>query len=498
MRHLKDLREYLDVLTDIGEVQAVAREVDWNLEIGAIIRRCYETGAPAPLFERVKDYPPGFRVLGAPAGVSRQAGLSLARIALSLGLEPHSTAREIVEKLAAANDERPLPPREVESAKFQENVLTGDDVDLYKFPTPLIHAGDGGRYINTYGTFVAQTPDKRWTNWSIARAMIVGKTKMSGIVSPAQHIGMIHQMWVDKNEPMPFALALGCAPAIPFVSGMPLPAWVNEADFIGGYLGEALEVVKCRTIDLQVPSGAEIVIEGFLSHTEAAREGPMGEYAGYMPQDKGAYQPVYNVTCIQHRDDPILPVVAAGEPVEENHTAWGIPNSAQVLYELRKAGVAATFAWIPLESAIHWLVVTMPRDWRTRLKVNKADDLIRRIGDTIFSSKAGGGIPKIIVVNDDIDPTNLPELVWAFATRSHPGRGEIFFDGKAVDPLVAYLDKSEKKTAITNKVIYNCLTPDEWGDRVPVRSSFEHLYSKELQDRVVQNWTSYGFRQALG
>ena len=106
---------------------------------------------------------------------------------------------------------------------------------------------------------------------------------------------------------------------------------------MGAYLGQAIETVKCETVDLEVPATAEIVIEGFLSDKDQSKEGPMGEYAGYLFQGPGRDQPTYHVTAITHRNDPILPVVIAGEPVEENHTAWGIPAAAEVLAELRPA-----------------------------------------------------------------------------------------------------------------------------------------------------------------
>src|SRR5262245_20456898 len=220
MQHLKSLREYLDQLKALGEVQEIDAEVDWNLEMGAIIRRSYELRAPAPLFNCIKGIERGFRVLGAPAGVSRKNGL--ARVALSLGLPAKATGGELVEALAEAHRKPPLPPRRVADGPCKQNKLLGKDVDLLRLPTPLIHEGDGGRYLNTWGTIVVQTPDRAWTNWSISRIMLLGRDTMTGIVLPRQHLGMIYARWKALQRPMPYALALGTAPAIPFVSGMPL------------------------------------------------------------------------------------------------------------------------------------------------------------------------------------------------------------------------------------------------------------------------------------
>ena len=105
------------------------------------------------------------------------------------------------------------------------------------------------------------------------------------------------------------------------------------------------------------------------------------------------------------------------------------------------------------------------------------------------------GTPKYLIINDDIDPTDLKEVVWAFATRNHPGKaGEIVYNEEATNPLVAFLRKDEKMSMHTTKVIYNGLPPDEWGDELPQRSSFAHIYPPELQQKVVENWQAYGFK----
>lgn len=492
-RFIPDLRAYIAELAAVGELTEVARQVDWNLEIGAIIRRCYETGAPAPLFKCIRDIEAGFRVLGAPAGISRQPGRYLVRVALSLGLPPGATGREIVEALVAARARNPIPPALVDSGPCKENVLVGQKADLMRLPTPLIHDGDGGRYLNTWGTVVARTPDGKWTNWGLARIMLLDARRMTGIVHPLQHLGRIHGMWKAIGKSMPFAVFQGGPPFAPFISSMPIPAFADEAAFMGGYFGVPVEVVKCETVDLEVPATAEIVIEGHLSDSETAIEGPMGEYAGYLWPGSGSAKPVYHVTALTYRHDPILPVVAAGEPVEEDHTAQGIPSAAELLAEIREAGIPATLAWVPLESAQHWLAVTVPSDCRLKLGWN-SNRLCREIGTLVFeNSKYGAVIPKILVLTDDIDPTNTAELVWAFATRCHPVHGEIAFDKEATSPLVAFLESSEKQTGRTSKVVYNCLPPDEWGDRLPKRCSFAHNYSKELQHTVLANWSAYGF-----
>lgn len=490
---LTDLRQYIDHLRRLGEIQDIAEPVALDLELAAIVRRCYETGAPAPLFGAFSDHPAGFRILGAPAGLSRQPGRQLLRVAASLDMPADSTGQDIVEALTGSLDLPPIDPVVMETAPCFENVATGEAVDLNNLPVPLLHAGDGGRYLNTWGCIVARTPGGTWTNWSIARMMVLDGRRMTGIVAPEQHVGMVAQAWADVGRPMPFALALGVEPSIPFICGMPLPAHVDEAGRLGAFLERPIRTVRCRTVDLEAPASAEILIEGHLHLEETAEEGPMGEFAGYLWPGGAMKRPVYHVTAISHRNDAILPVVVAGEPVEENHTAWGIPTAAVILHDLRAAGLAVTTAWIPFETALHWLVVTVPRDWRRRSGMGDGEQFCRRIGEVVFGSKAGAVLPKIIVFNDDVDPTDARELLWAFATRCHPLLGHVTFEHIAAAPLLAYLRKSEKMSATTGKLVYNCLPPEEWGEMLPVRCSFRHGYPPELVARVTGRWQAYGF-----
>jgi 4-hydroxy-3-polyprenylbenzoate decarboxylase len=343
----------------------------------------------------------------------------LARVAVSLGLDPYTSGQDIVEALVTARSKPGIKPRVVLQGPCKENVLRGDQVDITKLPARLLHEGDGGRFLNTYGTIVARTPDGKWTNWSIARIMIVDRHRMSGIVAPTQHIGRIHAMWKAEGRDMPCALALGVPPAIPFVSGMPIPDWVDEADYIGVYLGEPVDVIQCESNNLHVPATSEIVVEGRLSQNDTVEEGPMGEYAGYQWKGVSTHKPVYYVDVMTHRNNAILPVVVAGEPVEEDHTAWGIPNAAEVLFQLRNAGVPATMCWPTLEAANHWLVITVPRNWRI-LAGYDSHSFCRRVGEVLFGSHHGHGMCKAIVFEDDIDPTNTNEVVWGFRNALSP------------------------------------------------------------------------------
>jgi 4-hydroxy-3-polyprenylbenzoate decarboxylase len=494
LKRLRSLREFIDALKAIGEVQPIDKEVDWNLEIGAVTRRSYELRAPAPLFNTIKGIDRGLRVLGAPGGLSAQPEFKYARIALALGLPPNAPARTIIEGLAAARGKRGIPPRVVPTGPCKENIMVGPKVDLLKFPTPLIHASDGGRYIQTYGMNIVRTPDGSWTNWSINRMMLVDRNRLACLIPPNQHLGIINAKWKALGKPTPIVVAFGVEPALPFVGGMSAPEGVDESHLLGAYFDEPIEVVKGESADLPVPATAEIVVEGHISHEDVAIEGPMGEYPGYLDLSQGKPKPVLHVSAVTYRNDAILPVVAAGPPVEEDHTGWGMPHASMCLYDLQQAGLPVTGAWMVLESACHWMLIAVSPDWHEKTGLS-SKDFSKRVGDVIFPTKTGFGVPKIIVVEDDFDFTDVTQVVWAFATRAHPHHGEVYFENRAQNNLPVFLEPEEKFSYHTTKVVHNCLVADRFPkDERPVAADLAHGWPPEIQRSVLDGWRSYGYR----
>lgn len=488
MKPIKSLREYVEILKEHNEVVPITQEVDWNLEMSAIIRRSYDLPSLAPLFKNIKGCTPGFEVLGTPVGMSPNKENPFIRVALSLGLPINTPAPALVEAWSHLPDIKPIPPRKVETGVCKENKLFGDEIDLTKLPVPFIHVGDGGRYINTYGIIIVRTPDGSWVNWSISRAMLDGPRSIAGVVIPTQDLGKIYSEWKKIGKDMPFALCLGVDPGIAMIAGYPLPDHTNEGEMIGGWYGEPIDVVKCETNDLEVPATSEIVIEGTASLEDTVFEGPMGEYGGYVWAGRKKTVPRFNVTAMTHRNNPIMPICVAGVPTEENHTNWGIAIAASIQNELRKQGFPIKECFIPLESATHWFVVTVDRN-------RQGDDeaLAYEIGKAVFASKGGSYMPKVIVVDDDIDPSDLKQVVWALATRHHPDR-RITIANQYIFPLVSYLSAKEKSEAVSTRVIYNCLTPfNRWPkEQQPVEASFR-AYPEELRNSIIENWEKYGF-----
>ncbi|HXB89826.1 UbiD family decarboxylase, partial [Mycobacterium sp.] len=394
MARFGDLRGYLDVLESLGDVEHIDRPVSAVLEAAAITRRSTELGRPAPLFDNVEGAPTGFRLLGAPGALSSDPRHPLARVALSLGLSHDVSAHDLVEHLAAVHGNAPIPPKLVsrDVAPCKQNILLGADATLDRFPIPQIHPDDGGRYLNTWGVIVARTPDGRWTNWSISRIMMIDGQHMTGLFLPQQHIGMIWAEWEKIGEPMPFAVVQGGDPGVPMIGGMPIPAEMDEGTFLGSLYGEPIEVVRCETVDLEVPASAEVVIEGHVSITRDATEGPYAEFHGYALPETSP-EPVYTIEAITYRDNPIWPVTSTGRPPDDSQIAPALGVSAEVVALLRNAGLPITTAWLLVDTACHWMIITVPRHWREVLPGTSTNEFAHRVGEVMSTNRVGHMCP---------------------------------------------------------------------------------------------------------
>src|SRR6201987_1147 len=426
MTRIRDLRDYLRVLESLGDVEHIDHPVNPNPECTAIARRSPEQRRPVPLFNTVEGVKSGFRLVGALGALSSDSRNPLARVALSLGLSPDTPAKELVEHFAQAHQERPIPPKLIsrDSAPCKQNILLGEKATLDHFPIPLVHPGDGGRYVNTWGIIVARTPDGRWTNWSISRIMMIDGRRMTGLFLPQQHIGMIWAEWEKIGKPMPFAVVQGGDSGVPMIGGMPIPAEVDEGTFLSTLYGEPVEVVKCETNDLDVPAGAEVVIEGHVSITRDATEGPYAEFHGYALPETSP-EPVYTIEAITYRDNPIWPISATGRPPDDSQVAPALGVSAELIALLRGAGLPVTTAWLLVDTSCHWMIVTVPRIWRDTLPDISTTEFVHRIGELMSNNRVGRMCPVTYVLDDDIDPSNISDVLWALGTRIHPnGRQE--------------------------------------------------------------------------
>jgi UbiD family decarboxylase len=484
MARIKDLREYLSVLESLDDLEHIDRRVSPVLEAAAITRWSTEQRRPAPMFDNVEGVAPGFRLLGAAGALSSDRRHPLARVALSLGLSHNVTTRLLVEHVAQAHQRPPIPPKLIpaDSAPCKQNILLGEQASLDRFPIPLVHQDDGGRYVNTWGIIVARTPDGRWTNWSISRIMMIDGRHMTGLVLPQQHIGVIWGEWEKIGEPMPFAVVQGGDPGVPMIGGMPIPADVDEGSFLGTLYGEPVEVVKCEIVDLEVPATAEVVIEGYLSVTRDATEGPYAEFHGYALPETSP-EPVYTIEAITHRDNPIWPVTSTGRPPDDSQIAPAVGVSAELLALLRNAGLPITTAWLLVDTACHWMIITVPRNWSDVLPGTSTAEFVHRIGELMSTNRVGHMCPITYVLDDDIDPSNVSDVLWALGTRIHPHLRQEQWQVPIL-PWYQCYSEEERHSGRGPIVVHDGLLSPV-GDGRPRPATFDSLYPPEIRERVL-------------
>ncbi|KAK1641484.1 hypothetical protein BDP81DRAFT_446369 [Colletotrichum phormii] len=472
---------FVEALKSDGDLVEINEECDPNLEVGAIIRKVVETDERAPLFNRLKgqDANGFWRILGAPNSLRSDPSQRFGRLARHLGLPPTSTMKEILDKMIAAKSSTPIPPVVSDTGSCKEIRLTPKQFDLTKLPAPMLHRSDGGKYIQTYGMHIVQSPDGKWTNWSIARAMVYDRNHLAGLVIEPQHIWQIHQRWKKDGRDMPWALVFGVPPAAIMASSMPLPGGLSEAEYIGSL----------------------IVFEGVCSATETAPEGPFGEMHGYVFPGDAHTQPKYRVDLITHRKDAILPVSNCGRLTDETqwetdanqHTMIGPLAAAEIGFLLKPKGLSIKEAFSPFESLVTWVALQVDTEKLRAMKTN-AKDFCRSIGDVVFNDNVGYTIHRLVIVGDDIDVYNFKDIIWAFSTRCRPDLDEYHFEDVRGFPLIPYMSHGNGDIRMGGKVVSDCLMPTEYTTgRDWEAASFQESYPVDVQEKVLQCWESFGF-----
>ena len=471
---LKDLRDFIEALDKAGHLVKVKQEVDWNLEVGAIIRRACELQERATLFEKVKGAH-GVRIMGGPCA-------TYARMALAMGMDADAPVKEIVKEFdkRVAN---PIKPVLVSNGPCKENIIKGNDINLFKFGAPMVHDGDGGRYISTWHAIVTRDLDSSWVNWGMYRQMIHNETMMGGLLSSFQHIGRIYQKYEKANKPMPFATAIGTEPLCSIASVLSADAGVSEVDLAGGLRKEPVDLVKCETVDLEVPAHAEIVIEGHVLPGVRVEEGPFGEYTGFSSAPRSP-RPVYEVSCVTHRNNPILTVSNMGMPVDDSAIVSTISFRNEAVRAL--AGLPVVEVSMPPHGSSLLIVVSVQRAY---------SGIANHVADAIWGSRLGSYVPFVVVVDADVDVFNLEEVVHAIVTKCHPIRGVHPRPNSPGHALFPFLDFHERPWGQGAHLLLDCTWPIDWdpNTQLPPVISFGTSYPKELQDKVLSNWGKYGF-----
>jgi UbiD family decarboxylase len=436
-----DLRGWIAALKAHDELAEIDAEVDWNIELGTIMRLAQGPGTGrALLFNNIKDYNKPTsrcrRVFGSALNNYR-------RIAIMLGLPADTHPRELV-KISRNILEGTIAPRIVKSGPVKENIVTGKDVDLYELPVPYWNRLDGGRYLITYAGVVTKDPATGVMNVGVYRGMLAARDKIPILMWRAQHIGHHVTSWLaaGKTE-MPIAVAIGWEPSLGFCAGSPVPKGICEYDVMGALRGEPVELVKCETVDLHVPASAEIVIEGYLGLDPATymMEGPYAEFTGSVATERSP-KPTIRVTCITHRNDPILRGTIEGclpGSYSENAVGSSIMRAATAWNVLDRSGVPGiTDVWCPPVQAGINILVRMQQTYRGQAK---------QAANALWGSTAGHVRYKhVTVVDDDIDIHDYAAVDWAIAHRVNAGENDIVIMpgtfGLGIDPSTRRRDRN--------------------------------------------------------
>lgn len=448
----RDTREWIERATAAGELRVVTG-ASWQEDIGAITEMLdHAEGSPCVLFDEIPGYPAGRRVIVNCSG-------NPARQAITLNLPPDAATHEGLRRFwsGVLDDFRPIPPVEVESGPVLENVLEGDDVDLYAFPTPMWHPKDGGRFIGTASMNIMKDPDSDWVNVGTYRNQIHSKDSMGIYISPGKHGLLIRNKYFERNEPCPIVVVVGADPLLFMAScAEGIGYGEDELAWAGGVRGAPIEIVRGRSTGIPFPATAEIAIEGFIQPGDEHNEGPYGEWMGYYAGGHGD-SPVIRVCAIYHRNDPILLGCPQGKPPHEDNRFLAYLKSAILEKQLRAAGVPKVVgAWLPPEAANRMLtVVSIEQAYPGH--ATQALLVAGQCGASAYDGKL------VVVVDEDIDIHDMDDVMWAIQTRCDPIR-----DVKIVDR--AWSSRLNPAThpdhrGLNSRLLIDATKPWEWKDR---------------------------------
>lgn len=456
-----DLRSYLEVLEEAGELARVSTPVALNQEVGAICFRNLQKQGPGLLFERPggSDIPLAVDLLG-----------SRRRYALALGTEPELLATEWNRRVA-----RLLPPVVVARGACQEHVLQGGDIDLTRLPAPIWNALDGGPYL-TLSCHITRDPTTGVGNVGLYRNQVHGPATLGILAAPYTHLSL--QRRSVPNEPFPVALALGPDPVVVMAATAPLPFGTDELAVAGALRERPLEVVRCVSVPLEVPASAEIVIEGYIMPNTLVDEGPFGEFTGFYGGPREP-RPIIDVRAVTHRDRPFLQATYEGRPPHESAILTGVPREAELIRQIQLPGIKRVHVTTAGGGALHAIIA-----------VDKPyEGFGKAVGMAVLGTHPGRFVKQVIVVDDDIDPFDATAVEWAIATRVQPHRDvEILqaIPGIILDPSLP--ESEQHATGRTSKMIVDATRYDA-RSFAPVC-----LPAPDMVERVDRDWEKYGIR----
>ncbi len=483
----KDLRDFIRQLESQGELVRISQPIDTDLEMTEIADRTLRAGGPALLFENPKNHsmPVLANLFGTPQRVAMGMGQDSVEALREVGKllaylkepEPPKGLKDLWQKLPVFKQVLNMPPKVVKKAPCQEVVLTGDDVDLSKIPVQRCWPGDAAPLV-TWGLSVTRGPHKKRQNLGIYRQQVIAKNKL--IMRWLSHRGgaLDFREWCQTHpgEPYPVSVALGADPATILGAVTPVPDTLSEYAFAGLLRGDKTEVVSSISNDLQVPASAEIVLEGYIAQDETAPEGPYGDHTGYYNEVDEF--PVFTVTHITHRKDPIYHSTYTGRPPDEP-AILGVALNEVFVPILQKQFPEIVDFYLPPEGCSYRMaVVTMKKQYPGHAKrvMMGVWSFLRQFMYTKF----------VIVCDDDVNARDWNDVIWAITTRMDPARDTVMIENTPID----YLDFASPVSGLGSKMGMDATnkmpgeTDREWGEPI--------VMDEAVKKRIDDIWDELG------
>jgi 4-hydroxy-3-polyprenylbenzoate decarboxylase len=478
----RDLRDWLSLIEAEGDLHRITAPVDADEELSAITYMATrDEAAPALLFENIRGNESGIPVL------INFLGARARRFALALGMDPDLGLGDMIGAMRARAARR-IPPVEVapDAAPVNATILTGEDIDLTRLPAPRFWPGDGGRYIGTGDITLTRDPDSGRINVGCYRQMLHGPRRVGLYCSPGKNALRDREAWWRRGEPCEVVVAYGVDPASFMVAAQAYPTEVSELEVIGGITGVPVELTSGVATDLPIPARAEIVIEGVLHADDLADEGPLGEFTGYYGRPRGP-QPVIEVKALHMRENPILTAALMADfPSCESGPYYAIMRSAAIWDDLERFGIPGIRGvYCHPAAASGWGMIALSVEQKYPGHVAQA------LG-AAAQCPAGAYFTKwIIAVDEDVDPTDMNQVLWAQSTRCNP-----------VDDIDIQrntwstgLDPSQyppEARPYASKALIDACKPHRYIDQFPRRT----MVRRSVYQRLTERWDEFGLPQA--
>lgn len=388
MPSIYDLRSYLQVLNQAGQLTQVSKPVSIQYELANISAMLAKRGGGAVLFEH--PMPSDWRIFAGAISNPKLAALAL-----------NCSINQVSDRMGDALEPRHgIAPHRVDNAAWKRHVITGDAIDLRRLPIPTHAAHDGGPFI-TGGVTISRDPISARGNLSYNRMQVLGAHTLGFNVNEWRHVMQFYKVQQEKNEPLQVAIAIGLDPAIMIAAGARYDE--DEMKIAGAIRGEPVRVCQGVTVDLAIPAHAEIVIEGFLPPLIRHQEGPLAEFHGFYGELWDS--PTFEVTAICFRDDPIFQTIIPGWS-EHIYIGNVLPREPLLLRFVRHVSKNVTGLHIPPNGNGFSAIVQLK-------KTNPGEP--KNVALAAFTAHVN--IKQVIVVDPDVDIYDPADVMWALTNR---------------------------------------------------------------------------------